>query len=541
MPNRTISVYDLQQNCNDCGYRGEFTDTCPNLKCPSRDSDYQSKGIKYGYGEDTLIFVTSDELASNGIQLVTDTDSVKNCFKLEAGDDLMTATIRNRNPNGTDYIWYFSDATKKDMPIELVEKIEAYDEDYKYYYNKHISQLDENLVNKYNALVEKYKGYYNTDSTCVSCGYKDVFSGDCPNCGSSVVLYGNNLQPMQTTITGFASLMQAYYDTIDFGWYLKSGLMPNVKMGDTDAEEQGLLLSVSLPTLIAVSNLNVVSKATADNAVLTMAKAIVSSKYKVTINSSQLSGKNWSGNFIITNYSDDEDSYTTSVITRSLTDWEEDYIKQKIEKMLGKENTDNLSATGLFAKEYDDFCLELKKYGLVSLTNFANICQACIDILIEQGAGNENAGNDLYNRLYTPYYNKLKAIEAEIVIRENEVNVILGKFDENDNIIEDGMQTNIENIKIQIQTSLNFEDYLGKDLWLQFSAYRREDKYSNKNYTSDGLDNVKLFERALEFYEVAENEIFKSSELQHSISATLNNLLAIPKFKHLRLVIGLEF
>ena len=116
MPNRTVSVYDLQQNCNDCGYRGEFTDKCP--KCGS-------KNIRYGYGEDTLIFVTSDELATEGIQLVTDTDSVKNCFKLEAGDDLMTATIRNCNPNGTDYIWHFSDSIKEDMSNELVDKIES--------------------------------------------------------------------------------------------------------------------------------------------------------------------------------------------------------------------------------------------------------------------------------------------------------------------------------------------------------------------------------------------------------------------------------
>ena len=55
-----------------------------------------------------------------------DTDSVKNCFKLEAGDDLMTATVRNCNPNGTDYIWYLSDSIKEDMSYGLQRKIEAY-------------------------------------------------------------------------------------------------------------------------------------------------------------------------------------------------------------------------------------------------------------------------------------------------------------------------------------------------------------------------------------------------------------------------------
>lgn len=502
MPQRTISVYDLQQNCNACGYRGEFTDKCP--KC-------ESTNIKYGYGDDTLIFVTSDELASEGIQLVTDTDSVKNCFKLEAGDDLMTATVRNRNPNGTDYIWYFSDATKSDMPRVLVEKIDSYDETYRYFYNDHISNLDSNLLSKYNGLVDKYR------------------------------IYNEDLEKISNPIKGFSSLMQAYYNTIDLGWYLKSGLMPNITMSKTDAEEQGDLLRMSLPALIAVTSLKTVSKATADSTVLMMAKAIVKSSYKVSISSSQLSGSNWSGSFIITNYSDDEDTYTTGTISRSLTDWDETYLKQKIDKMLSKENTDDMSVTGLFEKDYDDFVAELKKYALVPLTSFHDACQACLDILIEQGVGSKDSQGSLesgsqgslYQQLYVPYYNKLMAIEDEMVVRENEVNIILGTYDINGNLSSNGLQTNIENLKIMIQDSLNFQNYLGEDLWLQFCAYRREDKYSNTNYISDGLNNAELFERALEFYEVAENEIFKSAELQHSISATLNNLLAIPKFKQL--------
>ena len=506
MPQRTVSVYDLQQNCNDCGYRGEFTDKCP---------ECGSVNIKYGYGDDTLIFVTSDELASQGIQLATDTDSVKNCFKLEAGDDLMTATIRNRNPNGTDYIWYFSEATKEDMPDELVEKIEEYDKTYQYFYNDFPSFLDDNLLAEYNSLVDKYSVYYNDDD--------------------------NKLEKISSPTIGFADLMQSYYNTIDLGWYLKSGLMPNVKIGETNAEEQGLLLSVSLPSLIAVTDLNIVSKATVDSTVLAMAKAIVNSHYKVSINSSQFDNDYWSGVFTITNYSDEEDAYTTTSISRTLVDWDETYLKQKIDKILSKENTDDLSITGLFEKEYEDFCDELKKYALTPLTSFHDACQACLDILIEQGVGNRDSlgsletgsQGSLYSQLYVPYYNKLIAIEEEMAIREREVNIILGTYDIYGKLISDGLQTNIEKLKAIIQNSLNFQNYLGEDLWLQFCAYRREDKYSNTNYISDGLNNAQLFERALEFYKVAENEIFKSAELQHSISATLNNLLSIPKFKPL--------
>ena len=516
--NREIYVYDLQQNCNDCGHRGEFTDKCP--ECGSTN-------IKYGYGEDTLIFVTSDELASGGIQLVTDVDSVKNCFKLEAGDDLMTATIRNCNPNGTDYIWYFSDSLKEDMSDELVNKIESYNKLYNKYYNEYNSNIDEKLLNDYNSIVDKYS----------------------PD--------NENLQKIESPITGYSKLMNAYYNVIDLMLYLKSGLMPNIKMSKTNAEEQANLLTSSALSPVAVADITVASLSTINSAVLAMAKVIIKPTYKVQINTSELvdegNSKYWNGNFVITNYSDEEDTYISEIVSIAVNDDLETFTRQKIDKALNKENTDDLSITELFKKELivtevegakvfsGDFYEELKKYALNPLIGFRDACQACIDIMIEQGVGSGDSWSDdddgsesnLYKKLYMPYYYKLKAIEAEISVRENEISIIAGVYDTDGNIIVDGLQTNIEECRTQIQNVLNFENYLGTDLWLEFCAYRREDKYSNPNYISDGLNNAELFEKALEFFKVAENEIYKSAELQHSISTTLNNLLAIPKFKDL--------
>lgn len=532
MPKRDVSVYDLYQHCNDCGYREEFIgDECP--KC-------HSKNIIDGYGEDTTIFVTSDELATEGIQLVTDTDSVKNCFKLEAGDDLMTATIRNCNPNGSDYIWYFSDAVKEDMSKELVNKIESYDELYKDYYDNYQSALNENSVNDYNALVNKYKEYYNTDSVCINCDYEGEFENECPSCHSGNILVGKRLQTIDTPITGYSALMNAYYNTIDLALYLKSGLMPNVEMSDTSAEEQVALLTSSALSPVAVENISSASRSTVNSVVLSMAKVLIRPTYKVEIENPDTtnfvdngdSTKTWTGKFIVTNYSDDTDMATSDFISVIVNGDKETFIKQKIDKALNKENTDDYSISGLFEKEYEEFCNELKKYALNPLTNFYESCEACISILMAQGVGDDTT-SDLYESLYTPYYNKLAAIESEIQLRESEINLIVGVYDDDGDLITQGLQSDIEDCKSQIQEALNFETYLGEDLWLEFCAYRREDKYSNSNYVSDGLNNAELFEKANEFIEVAENEIFKSAELQHSISATLNNLLSLPKFKPL--------
>lgn len=494
---RTISVYDLQSNCNVCGYRGEFTGTCP--ECGGSD-------INEGYGKDTAIFVTSDELADE-IQFSTDTGSVKNCFKLEGGDDLMTAAIRNCNPNGTDYIWYITDDVKTDMSEELTAKLNAYDELYGYYQNQYTVNISSSLLNQYNALVAKYQN-----------AHKD-------------------LQKLPASITGYPALMTAYYNTIDFAVFLQSTLMPTVSLSATNASAQAKLLTRTNLSPVAVTDVSTLSSATANSAVLAVAKLLVDSRYRVKINTSALSGSTWSGNFTVTNYSDENDTATSASVSITINDDHKACVSQEIQKSLHRNNTEDISITGLFAKNDDDFRAELKKYCLNSLTSFHDICQSCIDILIEQGIGNKNTwdGSDpnLYKDLYVPYYDRLKSIQEEIAVRQGEIDLILGTYNNDGSISSHGVQSYIIEEKEHIQDALNFEKYLGNDLWLEFCAYRREDTYSNSSYISDGLNNAELFEKALEFIHVAGNEIYKSAELQHSITAALKNLLVIDKFKPL--------
>lgn len=495
---RTISVYDLQSNCKDCGYRGEFTGSCP--KCGKTN-------ISEGYGEDTTIFITSDELADN-IQLTTDTDAVKNCFKLEAGDDLMTATIRNCNPNGSGYIWRIPEYMKEDMSQELVDKINAYDSKYTYYQKDYVADINSVLINKFNSLVTKYHGF------------------------------DSSLTEIPISVKGYPALMTAFYSTIDMVLFLQSGLMPNVDIGlDTSAEAQARLLTSQNLSPVAVADASYISSASVDNAVLAMAKVIVDSKYRVKLNTSALSGSTWSGNFVVTNYSDENDTATSANISITISKDYKTFVEQKIQKTLNKREVDDLSITALFKKNHTAFCDEIKKYGLNSLIRFHDAAQGCIDILIEQGIADgktwSGATPNLYDDLYTPYYNKLKALEAEMKVREDEINSVSGIYDSDGNIVAEGIQSRIINIKEKIQEELDFEKYLGNELWSEFCIYRREDKYSNSNYISDGLNNAEIFEKALEFLEVANNELYKASEFQHSISSTLKNLLVIKKFKNL--------
>lgn len=489
---RTISVYDLQSNCS-CGYRGEFTGVCP--KCGSSD-------IREGYGQDTTIFITSDELADD-IQFTTDTDSVKNCFKLEAGDDLMTATVRNCNPNGSDYIWHITNDLKSLMSKELVERLEAYDERYEYY-NKNC-QLEKDLkgtslasyLTKYNGLVEKY--------------HKQ----------------NNSLQEITAPIIGHSGLMEAYYNTVDLAMYLQSAMMPDVEISSTTATKQAALLNQESLNTVAVSNNSNISSYTVESVVTSAAKIMVDSRYQVKINTIKLSNDNlkWTGYFIITSYSDAEDTANSPTVSITINKDREQYIQQSINKMIKTDYSKDLSISGLFKMDLEDFCKELNEYCLNRLISFHDACQACINILEEQGVSDKED-------LYISYQSKLDALEVEIKTREDEIHIITGTYDENDGLLTEGLQTVLLDYRNKIQKALDFEAFLGEN-WIEFCSYCREDKYSNNNYISDGLNNAELFKKALEFMKTAGNELYKSAELQHSISSSLKNLLVMEKFQPL--------
>ena len=679
---RTISVYDLESNCKSCGHRDEFSDVCP--ECGNTNIDD-------GYGEDTTIFVTADEIADD-IQLTTDTEAMKNCFKLEAGDDLMTATIRNCNPNGSDYIWYLSDAMKADMSEELVNAIEEYNKVYEKYQSQDIyleivpnvgtefEEVDElprngnagdvyiyndsvyvwvegawyknGLVDKYNELVDKYNNFMKIEDD-------------------------DKFEKIENPVKGFPALINAYYNMFDMYLYLESGLMPTVNTARPSKEEEinklkesmvngdGITVSKNLsPVAVNVTStssnpLKAASVQTADNLVLSMAKTLIDPRYKVKVLDNSVLGyyvdgefiedtpenrskyvyvdgtsKYWHGNFHIEAVSDDKTECDTNdgeaegyYIEIEINDDYEAYVKNKLDKTLSEEDIDDLSISSLFKKELavnfttpegaylkdnegrnlvggskieNSFQYALKEYSLKRLESFHDACQSCVELLVEQGVSNRETwgdkricnsckenevtstkiksscpnpdcdydkdfimscpecghvgdsintceacnssdidyGLDLYTMLYADYAKKLGAIQEEMNVRSNEMAIIYGVRDKDGNVIEDGLQTIIEKIKANIQGNLDFEKFLcefapDNKLWYEFCSFRREDKYSNDNYISEGKNNAEIITLANEFIETAKKEIYKSAELQCSISASLKNLLVIEKFKPL--------
>ena len=494
---RTISVYDLESSCNDCGYRGEFEDQCP--KCSSTN-------ILSGYGEDTTIFINKENLGEN-INIQSDTGSVNNCFRLEAGDDLMTATIVNCNPAGSQYIWLFTDEMKADMSEDLVNKLNEYDSKYEYYENEYVSEISEDIVAQYNQLIKKYKNY------------------------------NEDLTEITLPIIGYSSLINLYYDVIDFYGYLYNSLLPSVEIEQTTAQDQADLLTTENLSPVAVQNADYISLATANSTITAYAKVIIdSARYKIKVKNSSIDGVTWTGNFTVESYYDDEDTAESKIITVTFNDNYEDFLKQQIEKTLAKSDDEDFSIVGMFNLENNEFANELQKYSYTHLQIISDACQSCLNILIEQGVTEEKSWDytegNVYEEIYVPFYEKMELITQEIQTRESEINILNGIYDEYGDITTKGIRNYIDDIRSEILSELDFQTFIGKS-WAELSSFRRESTWTNSNYISDGLTNKELFENAIHFLEAANKDIYKSANIQHSITSTLKNLLVLQEFEPL--------
>lgn len=148
---RIVNAYDMQY-CSHCWdevkksgetatsstskFRNIVNGVCQNCG--------ESKYVK-DIGEDSGIYISTDNL-SDDISINCDSDSIKNCFKITGGDDIMTATVQGLNMSASSKIIAFSDLQKKAMSPELRKKLGDYNSDY----SNNIEDYEELLETEYN-------------------------------------------------------------------------------------------------------------------------------------------------------------------------------------------------------------------------------------------------------------------------------------------------------------------------------------------------------------------------------------------------------
>lgn len=474
---RQIYVYDLQTTCLHCGYRhAQSFKECPECNSPS---------VHEAYGHDTTIYIDKTNLG-NAITLTSNTDAVKNCFRVLGGDDLINASVRMIKPDGSPYIYYFSEDVKSDMPPALQKKMADYNLLFSDISETRPFALDAALTIQYNDVIQYIHNYY----------------PDQP------------LPKLKPVYTGFNDFISCYYDVLDAALYLESGMMPSRIATDKNAQSQLALLTTASLSPVAVTDVSKLSVYSADSAVLAMAKTLIDTgMYKVELFDSSFVSQTWTGKFRLTGYANKEDTaQSTAAVSIEINDDYKAFVEQKIAKAMSKINDADL--TDLYqVKDLKVFQSELHRYCAARLTAYESAFQTAVDVLIEQGMGNEN--DDLYHSMYLPYYEKLMALQKELLTRSQQTGII------------DNVQSALETLISDIQEKLDLESYLGTDLWKVFVSYRREQEYQNENYISAALNNKELIQRAQQLLSAAQQELIKSGEKQYSISAGLQNLLLL--------------
>lgn len=524
---REIDVYDLYNVCEDCGFRGDFTDKCP---------ECGSGGIHTGYGEDTTVFISRNNLASS-ISLETNADSMKNCFYVEGGDDIINSAIRSVNPNGTQYIFQNSAAMKHDMPEELVTKLEQYDKTYQYYTGEHTYNLDESIVNNYNEVVS----FVNQN-------------------------FPDNIHPeLSSAIVGYSDLTNALYNAVDLYDFISDAMLPTL---DTD----GIGITDSLNNIvngfasgldgkyqntIVLSNPKTATQTTVENIITKNARLYYSPAYYDISLQTALYNKatdtrdgKWEGRITLTSLAETDEngkykSGTTEKITLTIpkscdNECYQVYINQQIQQAIsGKEALSQKQITSISLSD-EDFSHQLHFYSLSELYNIKNMFQACLDVVEKLQLNGRKETESLHKEYHDFYYNRIYGktnsreccIDAEITLREAQAKFIkkvyyydYAEMDEPCGVIYD--------LRKATHDALDIKKYLGS-YYHTFCSYRREDKYSNGNYISDGLTNAGIIENAKKLLQAASDELYKLSNPQYTISTEMNNLLALDEFKPLK-------
>lgn len=514
--NRTISVLDLYSMCNNCGYRGDYMDECP--ECGSNN-------ITHKYGEDTNILINSTNLTTQ-ITLDSNSDSLKNCFYITGADDAINAAIANVNPNGTQYIYFFSNDTLADMPTELQSKLRSYNTLYDEINTTREYNLKADRVAEYNKVIN----YINTNFASMSKDDQDKIE----------------YPTLTSPLVGYPALTSAWYSAMDVYYFLNDSMMPVVDVDGMGLDDSITAIQAGLKDLggVAVTGIKTITQSAVKGSVDALVKTFFSaSYYDMNITDSSLSDydsltdkRTWSGTITLTSHSqmDENNQYLTKSvkITTDVIESTEKYIEQKITRMTNRaDDIKDKQITSIKLTE-DKFKEQLGYYSLTELNNLKKEFEACRDIAVD-GFTDESVdvqynNSELKNKYVNFYSGRIVDIQNEIKTRESQIEAVNAIYNTEKSTGE------IQDIVNSVKAELDLENYLGEELYMLWYSYRREDDYSNDNYSSTGLDDVTLIKRATELVEAAKRELYKAGNLQYSLSATMGNLLALDEFKPIK-------
>lgn len=507
---RVINVFDVEDHCTnpDCnGSRHIVNGVCQ--KCKS------SQYIEKGYGLDSSTFLDTRNL----LEEITDTidaDSIKNCFKLVAGDDTTTNLIGQRLIGNSPYIWTFSDFEIEEFSDELKEKWLSYEpfvETYQEEFNQQWDIINDCINQKLYWMSGKMPVVENptVDASDPMKSCKNIYDEI-----TSKITY-TTLSSKKTVETTVANQVLNYAKLIcPEGYEVSYQVDENGKKKYSSVKNsEGIITSFTAYIYICLKN----CKDTED-----------SSKDRYFYKSDAWTIPVKPGYNLV-----NKDGLFTSDYYL--------YLKQQMEIAYAKADivyqpkydTDYDDGVANHLKDPDYYKNYFKEYGIQRLTSFKEAYDTCTVSLFEQNSSLTEGSEDTERK-----YVQLTGVQSKVSLYEELSGRYIAYSAYIETIIEEYTQIykDYEEKRLaakkqvdQINTICNLKTYLGDQLFSELLTFKREDTYENKNYSSDVVDEATLMSNIEEFIIAAKQEIAKACQPKHEISVKMSQLLTLSDYE----------
>ncbi len=523
---RTLNAFDMEDHCTnpDCTDRRRiFAGVCQGC--------HSSEFIEKGYGKDITTYIDTANIATE-LEDTVNADSIKNCIRIQGGDDAITNQIGQRLIGNSNCIWTFSEEQLAEMSPALQEKWKeyatflntrreesnaSYQEEFNACWDEYNQVISDKIYEESGKMpllemppTEEGSPYYGADLT-EAC--KDIYD----NIITPHITYGcinrkdTTLEKLSENILNYAKLLMPLGFGIEFQ---KTGEHDDTKC-DRDPSDNAITTWYGK---MYVYVLNDVDEKTGENRYSYAHPEYwtlpVVAGYKV-----------FSG----------EDN---KVFSHSYYQW----MKQQLDIQLMDNNknrfqpkydTDYADSTSDHSNKADYYTKYFAGYGLNRLKSFSSAYgDKCAIIIGNQMSKYSNSeiqdkyhyimkdGTESKKTMYDDLMEKYLAFKTciDILIHESE-NLINGYQARIDTLLE----------KIEkINQACSPEAYFG-DLYKELMMFKRENIYENSYLTSD-VPEDELIPNIETLIQSARQEAAKACQSNHSVSLSLGNLLSADGF-----------
>lgn len=501
------------------------------------------------YGKDSGVFIDGAENLAETITITGDKDAVKNCFKIQGGDDTITNRIGSRLIGGN-YIWKFSKDQISQMSLPLQQALIQRDS----LIQKYQSQYNE-LWDEYSYDIDRIKYYTydmmpneKTDDITAKAIFDELFGEN------GKITYACSSSKNQTTQAGAETILKSVlsyakviapvnytlqFEYVSYTNYTDDNTIASIKFsvhifltGQTEKNESGIDALVDeypvsgSETVYVTLPVKKGFKLHADSDT-----SIFTTDYFLYLQQ-------------ILDIAEEKNNVTDDIITFNPPLIDGEYVintdANTYAEYDNESNPNNLP--------YNHYTM----FGINRLASFANAYESCSQVIAKHNndiASNKTDGSgsaqnillkyikinpdgteekrNIYDDLLGKYAKYMDCIAARQTYLQSKVDKYEADKKEKWNAIQDirnqcDMQTYLENYE---------NGKYGNELWIELCSFRRQDTYKNDNYIGDDMDESTLMQNVDELIKQAEKEIEKACEINYSVSATIGNLLVMPEFK----------